>query len=281
MEGLREGLTQLGYAEGQTITFMIEDTQGAVANLDSHLARLLQAAPDVIVTIGTAATVAAKQATTTVPIVFTFVGDPVRSGLVASYASSKNNLTGVSNYSGPLAGKRLEILQEIAPRITRVLLLVAPQEIVAEVSFQVLAEVAPKLGLEFLRQDVTSRADIEQALHALPKGAVDAICLVPSSLLVAHADLLIHKALDHHIPLAVHEDSLVQQGALVSYGASFQSLGRQAAKSVQKILHGTPPSALPIQTPDHMTLAINLATARAIGLTVPRNLLERAEIIIE
>jgi putative ABC transport system substrate-binding protein len=110
---------------------------------------------------------------------------------------------------------------------------------------------------------------------------VDAICLVPSSLLVAHADLLIHKALEDQIPLAVHEDSLVKQGALIAYGASFQSLGRQAAKLVHRILQGTQPSALPIQTPDHMTLAINLTTARAIGLTVSRSLLERAEIIIE
>jgi putative ABC transport system substrate-binding protein len=159
MEGVRDGLAQLGYSEGNAITFTVEDTHGEVVNLDHQLASILAAKPDVLFTIGTATTVAAKHATTTVPIVFTFVGDPVRSGLVASYASSKNNLTGVSNYSGPLAGKRLEILQEIAPGMKRVLLLVAPQEIVSEVSFQVLAEVAPKLGLEFVRQDVNSRMD--------------------------------------------------------------------------------------------------------------------------
>jgi len=143
-----------------------------------------------------------------------------------------------------------------------------------------MAEVAPKLGREFLRRDVTSREEIQQVLQALAAGTVDAICLVPSSLLVEHLDLLIQKALENRLPLAVH-DSLVARGVLVSYGAGFRPLGRQAAKFVHKILQGTRPSALPIQIPDHMTLAINLATARAMGLAVPVSLLERADIIIE
>jgi len=164
LEGLREGLMQLGYHEGKDLTFLVEDAQGEVASLASRAAKIVEAKPEVIFTIGTASTAAAKQATTTLPIVFAFVGDPLRSGLVNSYASSQNNLTGISNYSGPLSGKRLELLQEIVPGIKRVLVLVAPQDSVAEVSFHALVEVAPKLGIELRRHDVTSKEEIEQIL---------------------------------------------------------------------------------------------------------------------
>ena len=154
---------------------MVEDAQGEVASLADRAAHLVEAKPDVMFTITIAPTIAAKQATTTIPIVFASVADRLRSGLIASYASSQNNLTGITNYAGPLSGKRLEVLREVAPRIQRVLVLVASRESVAELSFKFLAETAPKLGIELLRRDVTSVDDIEQLLKALPKGAVDAI----------------------------------------------------------------------------------------------------------
>ena len=281
LEGLREGLAQLEYHEGNEIAFMVEDAQGDVDSLTSRAAKLVEAHPDLLFTIGTAATAAAKQATTTLPIVFAFVGDPLRSGLVASYASSQNNLTGVSTYSGQLAGKRLEILQEIVPGIRRVLVLVAPQESVAEVSFQALAGVAPKLGIELLRHDVTSKEEIEQTLKALPKGAVDAICHIPSSLVGTHLDLLINKAKEDRIPLAVHEHSMVERGALVSYGADFRLLGIQGAQLVAKIMKGAKPSEMRIQTPEQQILTLNLTTAKAIGLNIPLSILERSEHIVE
>jgi putative ABC transport system substrate-binding protein len=281
VEGLREGLAQLGYHEGENLTFMIEDAQGDVPGLAGRAAKIVEAKPDVVFTIATAPTAAAKEATTTLPIVFAVVADPLRSGLIASYASSRNNLTGVSNYAAPLSGKRLEILQEIAPGIRRVLTLVAPQESVAEVSFQFLAELAPKLGIELLRRDVASREEIRQTLKALPKGAVDAIYHIPSSLVGAHIDLLIHKAMEDGIPLAVHEDSMVEQGALISYGANIRLLGMQAAKLVAKVLKGVKPAEIPVQMPEKLTLAINLSTAKAIGLNIPRSILERTDRIVE
>ena len=177
LEGLQEGLAQLGYVAGENVTFTIEDTHGAVSNLAQHAVRLTTAKPDVLVTVGTIHTTAARQATDYVPIVFTYVGDPLRSGLVASYASSQNNLTGISVYSGPLSGKRLEILQEIAPDAKRILALVAAKESIAESSFEVLDETAKKLGLQALRRDVTTHEEIEQVLRDTPAGAVDAIYL--------------------------------------------------------------------------------------------------------
>jgi putative tryptophan/tyrosine transport system substrate-binding protein len=225
LEGFREGVAQFGYQEGKNLTIMVEDAQGEVASLADRAAHLVEAKPDVMFTITTAPTIAAKQATTTIPIVFASVADPLRSGLIASYASSENNLTGISNYAGPLSGKRLEILQEIAPGIKRVLVLVAPQESVAEVSFQFLAEAAPKLGIELLRHDVSSKEDITQRLTVVPRGAVDAIYFVPSSLVGTHIDLLIHKAKEDRIPLTVTEYPMVEQGALVSYGADLRLVG--------------------------------------------------------
>ena len=281
LEGLREGLAQLGYHEGQDISFIVEDVQGEVGTLADRAARIVEAKPDLIFTIGTPATSAMKQATTTLPIVFTFVADPLRSGIVTSYASSPSNLTGISSYAGPLSGKRLEVLQEVAPEIKRVLVLMTPHESIAEMSFQSLAEVAPKLGIELLRYDVSSKADMEQRLKDLPRGAVDAIYFVPSNLLLSHLDLLIHKAREDKIPLSVSEVSMVERGALVSYGTDLRRLGVQAARLVTKIMKGGKPSEMPVQMPEQLVLTVNLATAKTIGLDIPGSILERVERLVE
>ncbi len=281
LEGFREELARRGYHEGQDISFMVEDVQGEVDTLGDRAARIVEAKPDLIFTIGTPATTAVKQATTTLPIVFTFVADPLRSGIITSYASSQNNVTGISSYAGPLSGKRLEVLQEIAPGIKRVLVLMTPHESIAELSFQSLAEVAPKLGIELLRYDVTSKADIEQRLKALPRGAVDAIYFVPSNLVLTHLEFLIHKAREDKIPLSVSEISMVERGALVSYGTDLRRLGVQAARLVTKIMKGGKPSEMPIQMPEQLVLTVNLTTAKSIGLDIPRSILERAERLME
>ena len=281
LEGFREGVTQLGYQEGKNLTLIVEDAQGEVASLASRATKTVEAKPDVIFTVSTAPTAAAKQATTTIPIVFAFVADPLRSGFIASYASSQNNVTGITSYAGLLTGKRLEILQEIAPGIKRVLVLVAPQEKVAEMSFQFLTEAAPKFGIELIRHDVSSKEELEQKLKAVPRGAVDAIYYNPSNLVGAHLDLLVRKAKEDRMPLTVTDLSMVQQGALVSYGPDMRLLGTQAAKLVDKILKGAKPSEMPIQTPEQLALGINLSTAKAIGLDIPAGILERAERVVE
>jgi len=281
LEGHREGLAQFGYHEGQDISFMVGDVQGEVNTLADRAASIVEAKPDLIFTIGTPATAAVKQATTTLPIVFTFVADPLRSGIITSYASSQNNVTGIASYAGPLSGKRLEVLQEVAPGIKRVLVLMTPQESIAELSFQSLADVAPKLGIELLRYDVTSKADIEQRLKALPRGAVDAIYFLPSNLVRAHLELLIDKAKEDKIPLCVSEVSMVERGALFSYGTDLRRLGVQAARLVTKIMKGVKPSEMPVQMPEQLVLTVNLATAKTIGLDIPGSILERVERLVE
>jgi len=281
LEGLQEGLAQLGYVPGKNVILVVEDTHGAVPDLAQRAARLVEAKPDVLVTVGTPHTRAAKQATTSVPIVFTRVGDPLQYGIIASYASSQNNLTGVSTYSGPLTGKRLELLQEIVPGVKRILAVVAKNEANAQAAFERLAQMAQKLQIQVLRRDVTTREEIEQALSAISPGSVEAIYHVPSFLVSAHIDLLIQQAKQEKLPLIVHEDSMVDQGALVSYGGHSRPMGVQAAKLVAKLLEGAHPAQLPIQTPDKFILTINLATAKAIDLTLSRNILERADRLVE
>jgi len=280
LAGFREGLGQLGYREDVNLTLLVEDTKGSGSNAKAQAESLVAAKPDVLVTVGTSHTVAAKGATSTIPIVFTWVGDPVRSGLVPNYASSGNNLTGLSVYSGPLSGKRLEILKEIAPDSRRILCLVA-KESIAEISFSLAQRTADQLGLVLIRRDVTSRDDIVRELGALPKGAFDAIYHVPSGLVTAHIGLLIQRAREDKVALMAHEDEVVAAGALVSYGANYRRMGQQTARIVDRVLGGVAPAEIPIQIPDKLMLAINLVTARAIGLKPPLTLLERAERIVE
>jgi hypothetical protein len=164
-------LQLLGYGEGKNVTFLVEDTHGTVPDLVQRAARLVATNPDVLVTVGTIHTTAARQATDRVPIVFTYVGDPLRSGLIASYASSKNNLTGVSVYSGPLSGKRLELLHEIAPGIKRILAVVAAKESIAESTFQTLDSNAAVLEIRVLATSRHLLGPFEQAL-SLREGEV-------------------------------------------------------------------------------------------------------------
>ena len=281
LEGLQEGLAQLGYVAGKNVTFLVEDTHGTVSDLAQRAAQLAAAGPDVLVTVTTGYAMAAKQATNRVPIVFTWVGDPLHAGLIASYASSQNNLTGISNYSNPLAGKWLELLQEIAPGIKRILAVVATDEKNAQLAFERLTETAQKLEIQVLRHDVTTREEIEHVLRATPPGSVEAIYHVPSFFVSTHIDLLIQKAKQDKLPLIVHEDSMVDRGALVSYGGNSRLMGFQAAKLVVKILQGAHPAQIPVQTPDRMMLAINLTTAKIIDLKLPRNVLERADRLVE
>src|SRR6266550_5375347 len=206
LEGLRQGLAQLGYVEGRQVSFIVEDTKMEALEPVKAAMRLIATKPDLLVTVATSHTAAAKQVTENVPIVFAVLTDPVQSGFVASYASSKNNLTGVSNAAGPLSGKRLEILKEIVPGIKRGLAIVAVKETIAQKSFQFLAESASKFGVQLIRRDVTTKEELETILLDTPKGSVDAIIHVPAILLRNHISLLVEKAKKDKLPFGVHTE---------------------------------------------------------------------------
>jgi putative ABC transport system substrate-binding protein len=281
LEGLRQRLAQLGYVEGKQISFIVEDTKMETLDPGQAVMRLLESKPHVIVTAATANSLAAKQATATVPIVFTVVTDPVRYGLVAAYASSKNNVTGVVNTVAALSGKRLQVLKEIVPDMKRALAVVSAKETVSQLSFKFLQETAEKLNVQLIRRDVTTNQEIEKALHDTPKGSVDAIMHVPSYLLGNHMSLLIDKAKKDRLPLCVHIEEMVKQGALISYGEAYQLIGIQAARLVVKVLQGIQPSEIPIETPDRPVIVVNRTTANTIGLKISRKFLEQVDRMVD
>jgi len=279
-EGLKEGLARLGYKEGQNITFIVEDTKGSSVDLAPRMAKLLAAKPDMLYAVGTVHAIAAKQATSTVPVVFAWVGDPVQTKLIAAYASSQNNLTGIATASDSLSGKRLEALLSVAPKVKRLLAIVSPKEYVAQSSFRFLQETAQKLNVQVVRRDATTEEELNRVLQEMPKGSADAIYHIPSYL-GSYIHLLIEKAKQDKLPLVVHEESMTEKGALLSYGPDFRSVGVQSARLAAKILKGEKPAEIPSETPEKLLLVLNLSTAKAIGLKVPREVLERVDHLVE
>ncbi len=279
--GLREGLEKLGYRENREVKFVVEDTQGSLDNLAERAAKLVTAKPDVLFTVATAPTMAAKQATQAIPIVFTIVGDPVQTGLVAGFGSSKNNLTGVATFNAQLSGKRLEILKEIAPQVKRVLAIVPIKETSGLVSFKYLEESAKKLSLQIVRRDVTGKEEMDHLLKEKWAGTVDAVVNVPSVLVVTLMESIVEKAKKERLPLISIEHAHAQMGALASYSGDFREFGIQGARVVTRVLKGVKPADLPIETPDRLILTVNLATAKAIGLRIPRSVLDRADRLVE
>jgi putative ABC transport system substrate-binding protein len=279
--GLREGLEKLGYRENREVKFIVEDSQGRLDTLAERAAKSVAAKPDVLFTVTTASAVAAKQATQAIPIVFTIVGDPVNTGLVAAFGSSGNNLTGVSFYAAQLSGKRLELLKEIAPQAKKVLAVVPIKEASGQISFKYLEKGAKKLSLQIVRRDVTTSEEMGNLLKEKWAGTVDAGFNVPSVLVVSLMESIVEMAKRERLPLIYFEQTHVQMGALATYSGGFWESGIQAAKLVFKILKGAKPVDLPIETPDRLMLAVNLATAKAIGLRIPRTVLERADRLVE
>ena len=280
LDGLREGLVKLGYREGKNLTLTVEDSKGETANLNGRVAKLVEAKPDIIFTVTTALSVVAKQATSTIPIIFTGVGDPVQAQLVASFASSRNNVTGVSTHSAPLTAKRLELLKEIVPRAKSVLAIVSIDEPSAKVGLPYLDEPAKKMGLRMVRRDVSGAEELEKLLAEKWK-SIDAVFPMPSVLVGNNIQALIAKVNKDRLPLIVNEESRVQAGALASYGPDYRLMGAQAAKLVVKVLKGSKPAEIPIETPDRLVLTINRSAAKAIGLKIPDKILERADRIFD
>jgi putative tryptophan/tyrosine transport system substrate-binding protein len=281
LSGFRQGLSRLGYAEGKNIAFIIEDTKGETTDLVAKAETLLAAKPELIFVVTTAHAQAAKRATTTVPVVFAWASEPVRAGLVASFSSSKNNLTGVMTGADAISGKRLELLLQVAPKAKRLLTLVSSKENIALSSFKFLETSATKLGVNLVRRDVASEDDIERALLDTPKGSIDTIYHIPSVVVGSHVTLLIEKAKKDRIPMVAQEESIAKKGALLTYGADFQFVGMQAARLAAKILKGGKPSDIPSETPERLLLVVNQSTAKAIGVKIPRDILEQADRIIE
>jgi putative ABC transport system substrate-binding protein len=280
IEAFRQGLRELGYVEGKNIVIEWRDAEGKADRLPGLASELVRLKVDVIVTEGPTGTRAARQATVTIPIVMGFDSDPVGSGLVASLARPGGNITGLSTLAPEISGKQLELLKEIVPRLSRVGVLgTSTQPGYA----QVLKEMdlaAGALGVKLQYLNVLSPKDIETAFRAASKGRADAVLVLTSPVFFSLRTQVVDLVIKSRVPAIYPVSEYVEDGGLVSYGVSYTDLFRRAATYVDKILKGRTPADLPVEQPMKFEFIINLQAAKKIGLTIPPNVLVRADRVI-
>ena len=275
-----ERLRELSWIEGRTVVIEYRWTDGRSDLAADFAAEFARRKVDIIVTSGTPLIVAAKQATATIPIVFSVAGDPVGSGLVASLARPDGNVTGLSVLSTDLAGKRLDLLRELVPGLRRVAIIgnVGNPVIAQELGeYQAAAHV---LGLKAITSEIRRVTDIAPAIDAL-KGDADALYVCQDLLTFSNWNRINTLTLGARLPTMQASRESIEAAGLISYGPSFPDLSRRAADYVDKILRGAKPADLPVEQPTKFDLVINLITAKALGLEVPTTLLARADEVIE
>ena len=281
IEAFRQGLRELGYVEGKNIVIEWRFAEGKAARLPGLAAELVRLKVEVIVTSGPAATRAAKEATVTIPIVMAQDPDPVGNGLVASLAQPGGNITGLSTFAPEISGKRLELVKEIVPKLSRVAVLgssTTPGNVQARRETELAARA---LGVELQYLDVRGAKDIEPAFRAATKGRADALLLLQSPVFVNERTQLADLAVKSRLPAIYDRREFVDDGGLMCYGTNFVDLSRRAATYVDKILKGAKPADLPVEQPTKFEFVINLKAAKQIGLTIPPNLLARADKVIK
>ena len=281
-EAFRQGLRELGYVEGKNIVIEWRYAEGKADRLPGLAAELVGLKVDIIVTTGPIVTRAAKEATSTIPIVMTNEGDPVGTGFVASLARPGGNITGLSTLAPELGGKRLELLKEIISQLSRVAVFgtsTLPD------NAQRLREVelaAKAFGVKLQYLDVLGPKDIETAFRAAVKGRADAMLWqVAGGVANAHRTQILELAVKSRLPAIYHNSLYVDAGGLMTYSASATDLDRRAATYVDKILKGAKPADLPVEQPIKFEFIINLKAAKQIGLTIPPNVLARADRVIK
>ena len=280
VEALRQGLAELGYVEGKTIAIDYRWANGKFEQVPALAAELVNLKPEVIVTAGPTDTRAAKQATSTIPIVMAFDNDPVGSGFVATLARPGGNITGLSTFTPETTGKRLEILKEIVPRLGRAAVFGTSTEPGKEQSLKETQSVAAALGIHLHYIEIGTPKDIEPAFREAVRDHADAILVLNSPVLNSRRAELAELAIKSRLPTAYGQGEYVQAGGLMSYGPNIVELFRRTATYVDKILKHAKPSELPVQQPKTFEFIINLKTAKQIGLTVPPNVLTRADKVI-
>jgi ABC-type uncharacterized transport system substrate-binding protein len=276
-----QGLQQLGWTVGHNVRIDTRWGAGDADRMRRYAAELVSLAPDVVLASGGTVVGVLLQATRTVPIVFTQTSDPVGAGYVASLAEPGRNATGFAISEYGVSGKWLELLKEIAPRVTRVAVLrdaTVPQGVG---QFAAIQAVAPSVGVEVSPVDVRDAGEIERTVTAFARSKNGGLIATGSSLTVVHRELIITLAARHHLPAVYWNRFYVTAGGLISYGVDSIAPHRQAAGYVDRILKGEKPADLPVQAPTKYELVVNLKTAKALGLTVPPTVLARADEVIE
>ena len=281
IDAFRQGLRELGYVEGKNIIIECRSAEGKPDHLPALAAELVRLKVDVIVTGGGRATRTAKEATNTIPIVMAQVPDPVGDGFVASLARPGGNITGLSALGPELSGKRLELLKETIPKLSRVAVLgtsTTPGNAQQLREVELAAE-ALKVKLQFL--DVLDPKDIETAFRVASKGHAEGVLVLSASVFVSARTQVLDLAQKSRLPAIYYRPEFVEAGGLMSYGVNDTDLYRRAATYVDKILKGTKPADLPVEQPTKFEFIINLKAAKQIGLTIPPNVLARADKVIK
>jgi ABC-type uncharacterized transport system substrate-binding protein len=277
----RQGLRDLGYLEGQNIAFEYRYGDGLPDRLAEVAAELVRRPVDVIAVYGTPPTRAAKQATTTIPIVMIGIGDPVGAGLVASLAQPGGNITGNTILGPDVAGKRLQLLKEVIPSVSRVAVLWNPDNASNVAYFEEMQVAAPALGLTLISVAVRNANEFDAALAAMTRERPDAFTMTGDPLHQIHIKRIVDFLAQNRLPGMFQTREYVVAGGLMCYGANLADLFRRGASYVHKILQGTKPADLPVEQAVKFELVINLRTPKAIGLTIPESFLLRADEVIE
>ncbi len=281
IEAFRQGLRALGYVEGKNIIIEWRWAEGKPERLPDLAAELVRFKVDIIVTAGPAATGPAKEATSTIPIVMAQDSDPVQSGFVASLARPGGNITGLSTLAPEVSGKRLELLKEIIPKLSRVAVLgISTRPGNAQSLKEVeLAAGTFKVQVQYL--DVLDVKEIETAFRAATKGRAEAVLVLQSPFFNSQRKQIVDLAIKNRLPVNFPQNEYVEEGGLMSYAPNYADLFRRAATYVDKILKGAKPADLPVEQPKKFEFIINLKAAKQIGLTIPPNVLARADKVIK
>jgi putative tryptophan/tyrosine transport system substrate-binding protein len=278
---LRQALRELGWIEGQNFVFERRYSEGRNDRLPVLAAELVRLRPDVISTAGTPAALAAKAATTTIPVVFTVVGDPVGSGVVESLARPGRNLTGTGSAGSELAGKWLELFKEAVPSLSRVGVFINSADALHASDRPFVETTGRRLGLALTYVEVRTPEDVDGAFAALARENLQAVLVLGQPMLLALRARLAKLALDQRVVTMVPWRAAVEAGALISYLEALDWHIRRGAFCIDRILKGAKPADLPVERPTEFLLTINLKTAKALGLTIPPSLLLRADQVIE
>jgi putative ABC transport system substrate-binding protein len=281
LDAFRQGLREHGYVEGQNVIIEYRFARGEVARLPGLAAELARLQPDVIVTPGTPASLAAKQATSTIPIVFAGVADAIGAGLVANLPRPGGNITGLTGISAELGGKRLELLKQVVPTASRVAVLFNPADRANVLVVKGLQESAPALGLTLQLVEVRTPGEFEGAFVAMARKRAQALFGAAGVLTSEHRRVVVDLAAKRRIPAMWGDRDFVEAGGLMSYAVNFYDQIRRAATYVDKILKGAKPADLPVEQPTRYELVINLKAAKALGVTIPPSLRQRADQVIQ
>lgn len=280
-DAFRDGLRQLGYIEGQNIYVEYRYAGGKMERLPELAAELVKLKVEVIVASNTQSIEAMRQATRTIPIVFPVTFDPVASGFVSSLARPGGNLTGLTTLNQEVAGKRIEVLKEVLPRISRVAVARNPTNSGSLFALKETESAAGHFGIRLQVLETRSAEELDGAIQTAVRDRAGALILIPDNLFVREQERVIDLVMKNRLPTMFAESGAVEAGGLMYYGANLADLFRRAAGYVDKILKGAKPADLPVQQPEKFELVINLKTAKQIGLTIPQSVLYKADKVIK